>query len=562
MLALRMTPARRACAAAAPSRRRRSRRCASCCSCIRARPTRARRSSSSQAMNRYNEELAKAGALLALDGLHPPSAATRLTFSRRRAADGHRRPVHRGQGARRRLLDHPGALEGGGRRVGVARADRRRHDRGAPDRRGGGLPARDRGGAPGCRRSRRSRPSPSSRGGAGARRAAIDAIWRIESARVIATVARMVRDVGLAEDLAQDAVVVALERWPATGIPPNPGGVADRDREAPGDRPHATQHDTPGQVRAARARARRGGEAPDLDAELDDDIGDDLLSLMFTCCHPVLSTEARVALTLRMLGGLTTPEIARAFLVPEPTVGQRISRAKRTLADGGRAVRGAGRRRAAAAPGVGARGRLPDLQRGLRRDGRRRLDAAGADRGGAAARAHPRRPRARGAGGARARRADGDPGLAPGGADRPGRRADPARRPGPPPLGPAADPPRAGGARASRVAAAARSARTTCRPRSPPATRGRGRRRRPTGCGSPRSTRRSRGVAGSPVVELNRAVASGWRSARRSACRPSTRSPPTARSTATTCCRASAATCWRSSGAGRRRGRSSSARRR
>ena len=217
-----------------------------------------------------------------------------------------------------------------------------------------------------------------------------------------------------------------------------------------------------------------------------------------------------MALTLRMLGGLKTPEIARAFLVSEATVGQRISRAKRTLADGGRAVRGAVRGRAAAAPGVGARGRLPDLQRGLLGDGRRRLDAAGADRGGAAARAHPGRPRAGRAGGARARRADGDPGLAPGGADRPGRRADPPRRPGSPPLGPAADPPRAGGARARRVASAApvgpyylQAAIAACHARASDAPR------RPTGCGSPRSTRRSRGVAGSPVVELNRAVAVG-----------------------------------------------------
>ena len=166
-------------------------------------------------------------------------------------------------------------------------------------------------------------------------RAQIEAIWRIESARVIATVARMVRDVGLAEDLAQDAVVVALERWPSTGIPPNPGAwltATAKHRAIDLMRRGKTLQDKYAQI------ARDLGvesEAPDLDAELDDDIGDDLLSLVFTCCHPVLSTEARVALTLRMLGGLKTPEIARAFLVPEPTVGQRISRAKRTLAEAG-----------------------------------------------------------------------------------------------------------------------------------------------------------------------------------------------------------------------------------
>jgi RNA polymerase sigma-70 factor (ECF subfamily) len=163
-------------------------------------------------------------------------------------------------------------------------------------------------------------------------RARIDAIWRIESARVIATVARMVRDVGLAEDLAQDAFVVALERWPATGIPPNPGGwltATAKHRAIDLMRRNTTLHDKHAQM----ARDLGVTDAPDLDAELDDAIGDDLLSLVFTCCHPVLSMEARVALTLRMLGGLRTPEIARAFLVPEATVGQRISRAKRTLAE-------------------------------------------------------------------------------------------------------------------------------------------------------------------------------------------------------------------------------------
>jgi len=165
-------------------------------------------------------------------------------------------------------------------------------------------------------------------------RAQIDAIWRIESARVIATVARMVGDVGLAEDVAQDAVVVALERWPATGIPPNPGAwltATAKHRAIDLMRRSGTRQDKYAQI----ARDLGVAEAPDLDAELDDDIGDDLLSLVFTCCHPVLPLEARVALTLRMLGGLTTPEIARAFLVSEPTMGQRISRAKRALAASG-----------------------------------------------------------------------------------------------------------------------------------------------------------------------------------------------------------------------------------
>ena len=163
----------------------------------------------------------------------------------------------------------------------------------------------------------------------------IDAIWRIESARVIATVARMVRDVGLAEDLAQDAVVAALERWPSTGVPPNPGAwlTATAKHRAI----DLMRRSTALQDKYAQIARDLGvtGEAPDLDADLDDDIGDDLLSLVFTCCHPVLPLEARVALTLRMLGGLKTPEIARAFLVSEATMGQRISRAKRTLAASG-----------------------------------------------------------------------------------------------------------------------------------------------------------------------------------------------------------------------------------
>jgi RNA polymerase sigma-70 factor (ECF subfamily) len=166
-------------------------------------------------------------------------------------------------------------------------------------------------------------------------RAQIDAIWRIESARVIATVARMVRDVGLAEDLAQDAVVVALERWPSTGIPPNPGAwltATAKHRAIDLMRRSTALQDKYAQMARDLGVA---SEPPDLDAELDDDIGDDLLSLVFTCCHPVLPMEARVALTLRMLGGLKTPEIARAFLVSDATVGQRISRAKRTLATAG-----------------------------------------------------------------------------------------------------------------------------------------------------------------------------------------------------------------------------------
>jgi len=163
---------------------------------------------------------------------------------------------------------------------------------------------------------------------------AIDAVWRIESARIIAGLARIVRDVGLAEELAQDALVAALQQWPESGIPDNPGAwlmAAAKHRAIDFFRRQKRlerKHEELGRELQAQEMA-----VPDFNAALDDYIGDDLLRLVFISCHPVLSTEARVALTLRLLGGLTTEEIARAFLVPEPTVAQRIVRAKRTLAE-------------------------------------------------------------------------------------------------------------------------------------------------------------------------------------------------------------------------------------
>jgi RNA polymerase sigma-70 factor, ECF subfamily len=164
----------------------------------------------------------------------------------------------------------------------------------------------------------------------------IDAVWRIESARLIAGLARIVRDVGLAEDLAQEALVAALEQWPESGVPDNPGawlmGTAkhraiDRIRRAEVHERKTRELERQLEVHGDRA------EHPDLAAAIDDPFEDDLLRLVFTTCHPVLSTEARVALTLRLLGGLTTAAIARAFLVSEPTVAQRIVRAKRTLTE-------------------------------------------------------------------------------------------------------------------------------------------------------------------------------------------------------------------------------------
>jgi RNA polymerase sigma factor (sigma-70 family) len=164
---------------------------------------------------------------------------------------------------------------------------------------------------------------------------AINAVFRIESPKLIAGLARMVRDVGLAEELAQDALVVALERWPESGVPDNPGAwlMATAKNRAIDELRRRRRVEQKHEELGREADVRQELTASDLEAALDDDVGDDLLRLVFTSCHPVLSSEARVALTLRLLGGLTTEEIARAFLVPEATIAQRIVRAKRTLAD-------------------------------------------------------------------------------------------------------------------------------------------------------------------------------------------------------------------------------------
>ena len=166
---------------------------------------------------------------------------------------------------------------------------------------------------------------------------AIHAVWRIESARLIAGLARMVRDVGLAEELAQDALVAALEKWPQSGVPENPGAwlMATARNQAIDHLRRGKRLEHKHEELGRELELRQETSAPDLEAAIDDEIGDDLLRLVFVACHPVLSTEARVALTLRLLGGLTTEEIARAFLVPEPTIAQRIVRAKRTLAEKG-----------------------------------------------------------------------------------------------------------------------------------------------------------------------------------------------------------------------------------
>lgn len=163
----------------------------------------------------------------------------------------------------------------------------------------------------------------------------VEAVWRIESTRVIAGLARMVRDVGLAEELAQDALVLALEQWPKSGVPDNPGAwlMLTAKHRAIDLLRRRTRYEHKLEEVGRDVEIRQEAAEAELDDALDDHIGDDVLRLLFTACHPVLSTEGRLALTLRLLGGLTTEEIARAFLVPEPTVGQRIFRAKRTLAE-------------------------------------------------------------------------------------------------------------------------------------------------------------------------------------------------------------------------------------
>ncbi|HET8762343.1 MAG TPA: sigma-70 family RNA polymerase sigma factor, partial [Gemmatimonadales bacterium] len=162
----------------------------------------------------------------------------------------------------------------------------------------------------------------------------IETVWRIESAKLIAGLTRIVGDIGQAEDLAQDALMAALERWPETGVPDNPGAwlmATAKHRAIDGFRRHKMLDRKHEELAYDADTIQR--TMPDYDSALDDDIGDDLLRLVFTACHPVLPTDARVALTLRLLGGLTTEEIASAFLVPVPTMAQRIVRAKRTLAD-------------------------------------------------------------------------------------------------------------------------------------------------------------------------------------------------------------------------------------
>ena len=233
----------------------------------------------------------------------------------------------------------------------------------------------------------------------------VEAVWRIESARLIASLARVVGDIGLAEDLAQEALLAALEQWPESGVPERPGAwLMTTARNRGVDRLRRSKVHARKLAELGRGlEAAGGGEHRDLAAEIDDPFGDDLLRLIFTACHPLLSVDARVALTLRLLGGLTTGEIARAYLVEEATVAQRIVRAKRTLSAAEVPFEVPERRPAARPPRIGPRGHLPDLQRGLRGEHRRGVDPSRADRRGAEAGADPCRAAPRRAGGPRPR---------------------------------------------------------------------------------------------------------------------------------------------------------------
>src|SRR5207247_2603170 len=243
-------------------------------------------------------------------------------------ASRHARGLRRVPGALQPVHEHRSreGLQEGACTVPNLQGDDSLHRRQAPPQ---GVSAEARQGARRAKRSQAVMTSHTHR--------AIEAVWRIESAKVIAGLTRMVGDLGLAEDLAQDALVAALERWPKSGVPSNPGAwlMATAKHRAIDVLRRQALHGRRREEIGREIEARLGTAVEDPDAALDDSIGDDLLGLMFTVCHPILSPEARVALTLRLLGGLTTAEIARAFLVPEPTVAQRIVRAKRVLAEAG-----------------------------------------------------------------------------------------------------------------------------------------------------------------------------------------------------------------------------------
>ena len=323
--------------------------------------------------------------------------------------------------------------------------------------------------------------------------APIEAVWRIESARLIAALTRMVGDIGLAEDLAQDALVAALEQWPESGIPRNPGAwlMATAKHRAIDLFRRNQRLERKHTELGYELLSRQAQDWQASEAALDDPVGDDLLRLIFMTCHPVLSTEARVALTLRLLGGLTTEEIARAFLVPVPTVAQRIVRARRTLTEAHVPFEVPQQAELAArlasvleviylifnegyAATAGDDWMRPALCEDALRLGRILAELAPQE-----------------AGGPRPGRADGDPGFALAGALGPAGPAGLAFRSEQNALGSHPHRSRACRPRSGLSSWAKRSVRTRFKPPSLPVTPGRAPRRRPIGCASWRSTMRS-----------------------------------------------------------------------
>ena len=509
-------------------------------------------------MAKYNEELVKAGVMLAGDGLHPTSKGARVRF------DGRERTVIDGPFTEaKELIAGYWVWECASRDEAIEWLKRAPFDGGIEielrqvfEAEDFGRYARAARGQSGCAsRPRRLGVA------ASATHRAIDAVWRIESARLIAGLTRIVRDVAVAEDLAQDALVAALEQWPEEGIPDNPGAwlMATAKRRGIDALRRRVTLERKQELIGRELQILQQLDQPDLVAQVDD-VEDDVLRLIFMTCHPVLSRNARVALTLRLLGGLSTPEIARAFLVSEGTVTQRIVRAKRTLAEARVPFEVPGRDELADrlsavleviylvfnegyAATAGEHWIRPALCEDALRLGR------------VLAALMPREPEVHGPA-----RPDGAAGLAAAGAGRAARRARAARRSGPRALGPPARAARPGRA-AARRGAQRRAGPVHAAGRDRRLPRAGAQRRGDRLAADRRALRRSGGahrLAGRRAQPRGRGGDGVRPGGRARAGRR--RSPTSPRCAGTTCCPACAATCSSASGGRPRRATSSCAR--